>query len=597
MSHRLFGQAICLCMLLWTLACLPLIAEIPYELEISGVECPETLEVLYSASQALALKNNPPQTLMALKRRAEADIPLFTKVLLSRAYYDARILLDIETECAPAQVHFSIQLGPLYPLKSIAVRLDEKAKDPCNLCNQITAEDLNVVLDDPAYPKTILDAEEALLKYFEDHSYPLAKIIKREVLADQKCHSISVIFHIGCGPLCFFGPTTISGNECIINSFFYKKIVWKEGDIYCPLKIEETIAALDRSGLFSGVTITHADELDEYGRLPMEIHVSESKPRSIGFGIGYSTLRNFGVTAEWEHRNMRNRGEKLSFKSSYWLEHSRAGILSYTVPDFGCPRQDLILTASAQHDETEGYTESYGSFSAILERQFNRCTHFSYGAMYKKLYNSRSDNNGQFDLVKFPFQLWWTNVSDPLDPSFGYSLTLKTSPTCQVRGDNYSYFINQLTLTAYTPVKGFKNLILAGKANFGSIMGAGRYVIPPSERFYAGSENTLRGYSYLTVSPLDCKHNPIGGRSMMIYSLEARLRTSQNLGWVLFWDVGNVYRSTLPSFKHRQLQSLGIGLRYFTPVGPLRLDVGYPLNRRKHVDGPFQAYISIGQSF
>lgn len=139
--------------------------------------------------------------------------------------------------------------------------------------------------------------------------------------------------------------------------------------------------------------------------------------------------------------------------------------------------------------------------------------------------------------------------------------------------------------------------MLAAKVNLATIQGAGRHTIPPSERLYAGSESTLRGYNYYTVSPLDKKDDPIGGRSLMIYTVEGRWRASEKWGGVLFYDVGNVYSSPLPQFDKKMLQSVGIGIRYYTPVGPLRLDIAYPLKRRKHVDNSFQVYFSVGQSF
>ena len=100
----------------------------------------------------------------------------------------------------------------------------------------------------------------------------------------------------------------------------------------------------------------------------------------------------------------------------------------------------------------------------------------------------------------------------------------------------------------------------------------------------------------MTVSPLH-HHEPTGGRSMMIYSLEARLRATETFGWVLFYDFGNVYANYLPRFDKKILQSIGIGIRYNTPVGPLRLDFAVPLYRRRHIDESFQIYLSIGQAF
>ena len=112
----------------------------------------------------------------------------------------------------------------------------------------------------------------------------------------------------------------------------------------------------------------------------------------------------------------------------------------------------------------------------------------------------------------------------------------------QILKTQFAYCINTVTGTIYIPLRSDKRLVLAAKASLGSILGEKRHTIPPSERFYAGNENMLRGYHYMTVSPLR-GHEPLGGRSMMIYSLETRLRTTETLGWVLFYDFGNVYKT------------------------------------------------------
>jgi translocation and assembly module TamA len=178
-----------------------------------------------------------------------------------------------------------------------------------------------------------------------------------------------------------------------------------------------------------------------------------------------------------------------------------------------------------------------------------------------------------------------------MDPTKGITVHFKSSPTLQTEKKYFSYITNLLTVTTYTPLDEDRNFILAGKASVGSIWGADKHTIPPSERFYAGSDNLLRGYHYWTVGPLeklkDKSPKPIGGRSLMIFSLEARMRIKDPFGLVVFYDVGNVYADPWPRFNHRQRQSAGVGVRYHTPVGPIRLDIAFPFNPRRHLDSSF----------
>ena len=195
------------------------------------------------------------------------------------------------------------------------------------------------------------------------------------------------------------------------------------------------------------------------------------------------------------------------------------------------------------------------------------------------------------------FDLTIKNANNLLDPTKGYSLIYKLTPTYEVISPKMLYFIQTITGTSYISLMENNRLILATKVSLGSITGAKDKTIPPPERFYAGSENLLRGYKYYTVSPLN-KHNfPIGGRSLMVYVLELRARFGEKIGGVVFYEVGNVYKSVVPTFIHKQLQSAGFGIRYHTPVGPLRMDIAFPLNPRRKIDPAFQFYFSIGQAF
>ncbi len=566
-----------------------------YRVDFRGVRNPEIQTLLTSISKTVELKETPPATNAGLKRRAEADIPNLIKALHSLAYYNARVEVDVDLEHRPALVIFNIETGPIYPLASFDIVPANPLNPSGFLYDKIDLKDLGINLGRPALPQNILDAEDLLISKMKKQGYPLAKIENREVIADQAKHTIHVTLYIDPGLLCYFGKITFKGHERIKPQFFEKKIAWSLGDVYDPYKIEKTQNALETTGLFSSISITHGENVSDEGFIPIEVEVLEGKHRSVGAGVGYSTDDGFGVLAEWEHRNVRGRGEKVSFKTLV-AQRLQEGTLAYIIPDFGRPKQDLIWLAEFLRQTTKGYHASSLSFSGIIEKQINDQTRISFGGMFKSLRDTHSDNNGSFNLIKAPFQLRWTNTNNILDPTQGRSFNIKIVPSLQILKPQFAYCINTLTGSTYIPMSADKRLILAIKATLGSIFGEKRHTIPPSERFYAGNENLLRGYHYMTVSPLH-KHEPVGGRSMMIYSMEFRLRATETFGWVLFYDFGNVYEKFIPQLNKKILQSIGIGLRYNTPVGPLRLDFAVPLDRRRHIDEKFQVYLSIGQAF
>lgn len=565
-----------------------------YEIQYEGLNDPEILELVKTSSQLEKLHETPPSTLIGLKRRAENDLINITKALHSLAYYNAKVNFNIENN--GDIVRISIDAGPQYPFADFEIHYTQNGIPFDDLNSKTSLDDLDVEIGKPALPETIVDAEDELLDQLNLQGYAFPKILKRDVLVNQQEKNVIVLIDVETGPLTFFGPVTISGQERVMSSYFSKKLQWNQGDLYDPKKIEKTQELIELSGLFKSVNITHAEEPIEGNQFPIQINVIEAKQRSIGFGVNYTTDLGPGITAEWEDRNVYGEGQKLGFRLDLW-QVRQEGSLTYRIPDFQRTDQNLIWTLDYHHDDIKAYTDSTLSLSGIIERKLSDRFWISYGGMYKLIQSRHSEFNGTFDLIQTPLQLRWSNTDSLLEPTRGGTIHLKSTPSLQFLSPQFGYCVNTITGTLYKSLTKNRRHVLAAKLMLGSIFGASQFEIPPPERFYAGSEYALRGYKYLTVSPLNHHHKPIGGRSLFIYSLELRNRIGKNLGLVAFYEIGNVYKNAYPDFEQPMLQSVGLGLRYYTPVGPLRLDIGIPLNRRHHVDGPFQLYFSIGQAF
>ncbi len=591
-----FGEPFCSNWIVWLIvACLCSFHLGSYEVVFEGIDDPEESALVRSASTLEKLKQSPPATQMGLKRRAEGDMEHIIDALHSRARYAAKA--NFVMNSSYSQVTVRIEPGPVYPLASFAIHYlqqgeaigEETLSHPIPLCR------LGVKIGSPALPEMILSAEDTLLDELNLQGYAFASIKQREILADQTVKQINVSLVVETGPLTYFGPLELKGLERVNKKFFYKKLRWQEGEIYNPHKLEKTQEALEISGLFRSVNVTHATEPLDGNLLPLEISVLEAKQRSIGFGLNYVTSLGPGITAEWEDRNIFGEGQKLSIRGDIW-EKLQEGKMSYLIPDFGRQDQNLVWSLDYQQERTKSFTEQAFSLSGIIERKFSDQLRLSYGGMYKRLRSARSDLNGTFDLIKAPFRLRWSNADSLLEPTRGATLQINIIPSIQIFHPSFAYCMNTATGTFYQALTQNKRHVLAVKLALGSIFGANKHEIPPPERFYAGSESTLRGYRYLTVSPLGRHDKPLGGRSLFIYSLELRSRIGENFGLVLFYDIGNVYENSLPDFKTKVLQSTGLGVRYYTPIGPIRLDVAVPLTRR-HIDNYLEVYFSIGQSF
>ena len=578
-------------------------ADVPYTTIFEGVEQEKIRTTLNTVSQLQQLEEFPPQSLAALRKRAEADLPNLMQGLQSLGYYNPTVSFHFNTVEQPIQVIVNIDPGEKFKLRSLKIITAENKPSTYPLA-EITAEQIGLPLGRTAYPYRILEAENKLLSLLAMSGYPLVEVLKREVLANKEERSIDLVFTINTGEQLRFGKITLQGLENLDENVILKKIQWFEGEIFDPRLVDKTQEELEDIALFQSVIISHSDQPAEDGMLPILIEIRMAKPRTVSLGFSYTTQLGPGAVFGWENRNMRNRGERLSLDIECNCLLQNAAV-SYTIYDFMQPNQDLLFVTEVQQEHTKGFTEKFFSFSALFERQINDNLDFSYGLTFKQLISKDSDDNGTFSLIKLPLQLRWSNANHLLDPTWGLSFNYKAIPTQNLNEGGFNYLIQTLTTCAYKPLTNDQRLVLAGKITLGSIIGAGRHTIPPPERFYAGSENCLRGYRYLTVSPLSkINGDPIGGRSLLVTSLELRSRWSDSWGGILFWDAGSVSKQTLPPFCRVVRQSVGAGIRYFTPVGPLRLDIAFPLNRRRrfndrkhYLDNIVQVYFSVGQSF
>lgn len=577
-----------------------------YEVVFEGIYNEHLLSLLKSASQLETLQNSPPSTLLGLQRRAENDIKNFVKVLHSQAYYNARVNVDFEFESLPAKVFILIETGEVYPLRTLEIVPDFKAQKSY-FCSGLTSESLGISLNEPATTLAILNAEYTLEKALSSKGYPYGRVSKRKVIADQEDKSITATLFVDSGPLCHFGDVLVYGNTGVRNQYFKKHLLWKKGDIFSPYKIKATQKELELSGLFSSVSVTIPETAPSNGELPIKIDVREGKPRTIGLGLSYETERGIGASFNWAHRNFNGLGDRVGVKSSFWSD-KQFGEISYIQPDFGMRCQDLVWSADYLRELDEGYHSKAFSLSGILKKEQNKYLRYSYGLMYKYLidtdihekknHQSQKTDDETFNLLKFPISFYWNHSNSILNPTEGYRLKMSAIPSYKFIGSQVFYSINLLNASYYFSLDKMERHLIAIQGTFGSIPGPKKTEIPRSELFDAGTDTLLRGYRYKTVSPLDNEYKPTGGRSMMIYSFEYRYRFNKEFGSVLFYDFGNVYASRIPQFNKKILQSAGVGLRYFTPVGPIRFDLAFPLNPRKHVDkSSYQFYLSIGQTF
>lgn len=590
LRKTLFG-CLCFCFLPLTLHA----AGVRYSVEFEGLNDDKALKAIESVSQLTSLKKRPPPSINALRYRAESDVPNLLKVLHAHGYYEAKVNIRVQEILNQVHVFVAIEPGPVYHLEEYKICLYCESPEESESCCPLTLEEIGVKLGKPALTDKILQYELTLLESLSQCGFPLAKIDDRKVIVDGKTKSVRVSVAVKTGKLAEFGPSTFVGLKKVKPQFIEQKTHWETAEIYDSSLVEQTQQSLLDSGLFSSVLITHEDAIGSNGQLPMKIEVNETKHQSINLGVSYQTVFGPGITFGWENRNVGGMGRRISFQGDI-TRISHTGIASYLHPDFLKIGQDYIWQAEAAHESLYAYSMRSYSIMNRLDRKIGEHVRFSLGAEGERLYVTASVHNGNYWLLETPLYIRYSTANDLLNPTSGMTFEYTTTPSLNVTDAKNFYLINQVSECSYYSCNKSGSIVLAQQITLGSILSQDLGAIPVSKRYLGGSEQELRGYRYRTVSPLD-KDKPIGGRSAIYMTLETRLRLSKTIGLVPFFDLGRVYESILPTWHGKWFKSAGIGLRYFSFMGPFRIDLAFPLDRRKGIDPVYKVLVSIGQTF
>jgi translocation and assembly module TamA len=550
--------------------------------------------LLERSSQLIALKDRPPFTAIGLKRRIDGDIERFQDVLRSEGYYRASVNAEVDREATPPKVRLIVDPGPPFRLESFSVGYVTAAGAPPAPLPE--AKDLGVELGAVARAPAVVAGEKAALRFLANRGHPLARIADRKIVVDHATRTMRVGLDLDPGPEARFGAVSVAGLDGVEEDYVRVLIPWREGDPYDQRLVDRYRTRLLRTGLFSAVSIDRGEALAEGEVLPVDTRLVEGKQRSVGFGVRYSTGEGPAVKVFWEHRNLLGRNEDLGVAVEVGGIEQSAEV-RFVRPDFRLPEQDLFIDAVATRTNSTAFNELSLETSAGLERPLAEDWTGSLAASLEWARLDDQEGSRTSTLAGLPGWLYYDGANDLYNPTKGVRLRLATTPYAGWFDKTVGFLVSEATGSAYVPIDESRRFVLAGRLRAGSIAGQPRDDVPANKRFYAGGGDSIRGYKFQEVGPIDDDNDPLGGRSLFETSLELRTRVWGNLGVVSFVEGGNVFEAEYPDFADPLRWAAGGGLRYFTPIGPVRLDIAFPLNRREDIDDPFQFYIALGEAF
>ncbi len=565
-------------------------APIRYRVRIRGIDDRTLRRELYNLSVMQALSGRPPVSELQLRRRARRDPPLFKQALRNHGFYQPTVETHINLERRRPRVRFEVDTGPSYHLRNITIQ----SSDPT--VPMPAAAEIGLHTGEVAVASNILQGNDEIVRVLRTKGHAFAYIASREVFVIHAEQAVDVHFKVSPGNTYRFGETKIEGLKDVQEPFIRQKLPWKSGDPFDGRALAQARRRLVAADLFGTVRLETADEPEYDNLLPISVTLRERKHRSISLGLGYGSDEGWRARVGWAHRNLLQRGERLSIDYAV-SERGHAGELAFKRPDYRRVDQNLHLLLQRDVEDTRAYrTDKIGAMARITRlHRDDRLYGIGLGLRYSSVEDA--DSRQAYNLLYLPITMEQDRSDDPLDPRSGTRLNLGLAPYWDTLDTEIFFIKPRLSFTGYHTLSRRNELDWAGKVTIASILGESRKRIPADERYYAGGGGSIRGYRYQFVGPFE-NNTPTGGRSLFLISQELRWRWSETMGLVAFVDGGAVTQEALFERTVDELRwGTGLGFRYFTPVGPLRFDAAVPINRRPEIDDPWQFYISLGQAF
>jgi len=548
---------------------------------------------LEAASSLKTLVKDPPATAMGLRRRLQSDREAMTHLLRSEGYFDARVDGTI-TEGETAEVSVSVTPGPRYHVSGTRVVYASATTTAGSLPK--TLDHVGLSAGAPAQADAVITAQTRLVTTLRREGRPFAKVRTRQVAVNGARHAMAVRLLVDAGPPAVFGDTRIDGLDRLERGYLVALIPWHEGDTFDQGLLDQYRTKLLATRLFTAVSVAPAEAPDTEGRLTVQVTLTEAPRRSVGAGLRFSTEDGPGARLSWEHRNLLGRAEKLRANIDLGLYEQSAGLL-FDKPQFLHPDQTLHVTSALTASDQAAYEGLSLETAAALDRRLSDHWRVSAGTLLELADLKDANETSQSVLVGFPLGATRDTTDSPLDPTEGTRLGLTLTPfTGRMDDRAVSFGVMDATASAYWAPLDDDWLILASRTRVASLVGADTQDVPATRRLYAGGGGSVRGYGHQMIGPLDDDDDPTGGRSAVELGLEARIKVTDSIGVVPFVEAGAVTESPWPDFEDPIQYAAGLGGRYYTDFGPLRVDIGVPLNPRD-ADDFVQIYISLGQAF
>jgi outer membrane protein insertion porin family/translocation and assembly module TamA len=552
----------------------------------------------------------------------EADLKRIQAFYSDRGYPDARIVnFDVKLNNKQDAVDVTITISEGDPVKLAPIDFVGFDDIPPAHFNDLK-KNVPLKVGRPRDRQLVVTTHEMALNELKDHGFPYAKVATAEDdgPTGKEAH---LTFTAQPGKLAHFGQVEIIGAKSVTDNVIRRELTFKPGDLYRRSLVQESQRRLYGMELFQFANVEPQNPELQPIEVPIKVTLAEGNHQRVNFGVGYGTEEKGRVDAEYHHLNFLG-DARTAGAHVRWSSLDRGVRLDFNQPYFFHPHFSLGGEAQQWYTVTPAYNSTVSGVKAIVTERLSQRTSWAVSLTSERDQSSIAANvladpkfrptlialgldprtgkqNGTLDALGFDAQ--HSTADNILNAHRGYQIAFHTEEAGKFLPGSFKYYAVSADGRHYLPIG--ETLVIASRLQLGSITAPAADVtsVPLSKKYFLGGATSVRGWGRYEISPLS-EGLPIGGNSLLAFSEELRAMLHGNLGGVLFLDGGNVWAAGWTIKLNDLRYAIGPGLRYQTPIGPIRLDLGYQLNPIPGllVNGTPQTrrwriHFSIGQAF
>src|SRR5262245_51738147 len=538
------------------------------------------------------------------RTRFDTDLKRVQAFYTDRGYPDARVTgFDVKLNDKQDAVDLTVTIEEGEPIRVAGIAFVGFEAIPAAHLDQLKSR-VPLKVGEPRDNQLVLSTREMAINELRDHGFPYAKVTADETKPDPMRSTLT--FTAEPGTLAHFGPIEIAGNKSVSDRIIERQLTFKTGDLYRRSVVQDSQRRLYGLELFQFVNIEPQTKEQTAAEVPTQVTVAEGKHQRVHFDLGYGTEEKARVDAEYHHLNFLG-GARSAGAHARYSKLDRGLRLDFTQPYFFRPQLSLGTEAQQWWSYTPAYNSEVRGIKGTVTHRWSAQTSASVS------FTNEFDDSSVTETMLNDPSLYTTLISLGLNPitgaqrgtlnaigldaqrstadnllnaRTGYQLAIHLEQAGGFMPGTFNYWGVSADARHYLPIG--NRFTIASRLQLGNIRPREESGVterkteenvPFSKRFFLGGATSIRGWGRYEVSPLSESGQPYGGDSMMAATAELRASLVRNVGGVLFLDAGNVWAKSWGITLSDLRYAIGPGLRYQTPIGPIRLDLGYQLNR------------------